>query len=39
MNKLGGFLNRVPAGIKAAVGVGTVSGAIFMISGYTGVDI
>ena len=39
MNKLSGFFHRVPTGVKAAIGVGAVSGACFWISGYTGMVI
>jgi len=39
MNKLSGFFHRVPTGVKAAIGVGAVSGACFGISGYTGMVI
>ena len=39
MNKLSGFLHRVPTGVKAAIGVGAISGGCFWISGYTGMVI
>lgn len=39
MNKLGGFFNRVPLGVKAAVGVGAVSGTCFVVGNYTGLAI
>merc|ERR1711962_444968 len=35
MNKASGFFSRIPTGVKAAIGVGTFSGACFIISDYT----